>query len=227
MHKFLLYNKFIICLYMFRVLCVHHQEVKIVLYSVWYLHTCRWPSCAPDGHLQTRICVIWRIKDQLDVTCYFISILMCSTCFGHKNWNKIASDIKLVFYSSTITTMHGPITIRISALIWLITKIKTVEKGFSPFIFLSVYPKLSDDGWSGQSKHVVMYEKDYFSRSICCVWSASWHVVEKYTEGRRHQKLLLLFYFESPCLSCDGDWCRSDIKEESLVNEKGWHAPNF
>jgi len=25
----------------------------------------------------------WRIKDQLDVTCYFISLLMCSTCFGY------------------------------------------------------------------------------------------------------------------------------------------------
>jgi hypothetical protein len=25
----------------------------------------------------------WRIKDLLDVTCYFISLLMCSTCFGH------------------------------------------------------------------------------------------------------------------------------------------------
>jgi hypothetical protein len=27
-------------------------------------------------------CNSWRMKDQLDVTCYFIS-LMCSTCFGH------------------------------------------------------------------------------------------------------------------------------------------------
>ena len=26
---------------------------------------------------------IWRIKVQLDVTCYFIALLMCSTCFGH------------------------------------------------------------------------------------------------------------------------------------------------
>jgi len=25
----------------------------------------------------------WRIKDRLDVTCYFISLLTCSTCFGH------------------------------------------------------------------------------------------------------------------------------------------------
>jgi len=106
----------------------------------------------------------WRIKCQLDVTCYFISLLMCSTClriliypssgachycvelphwsycswfdecwsFGvetsrkllmvdilmsetcwaHKKRNKITSDIKLVFYSSTITIMHGPINIK-------------------------------------------------------------------------------------------------------------------
>ena len=46
MHKILLYNKFILRLYMFRALCAHHQEVKIVLYSIWYHHTCRWPSGA-------------------------------------------------------------------------------------------------------------------------------------------------------------------------------------
>ena len=41
---------FIICLYMFRALCAHHQEVKIVLYSIWYHHTCRWPSRAQVVH---------------------------------------------------------------------------------------------------------------------------------------------------------------------------------
>jgi len=40
------YNKFIVCLHMFRTLCAHHREVKIVLYSIWYHHTCRWPSGA-------------------------------------------------------------------------------------------------------------------------------------------------------------------------------------
>jgi len=52
MHKILFYNKFIICLYMFRALCAYHQEVKIVLlYSIWYHHTCRSPSLArpPTG----------------------------------------------------------------------------------------------------------------------------------------------------------------------------------
>ena len=31
-----------------------------------------------------------------------LDILMSETCWAHKKWNKIASDIKLVFYSSTI-----------------------------------------------------------------------------------------------------------------------------
>ena len=42
MHKILFYNKFIIRLYMFRALCAHHQEVKIVLYSIWYHHTVQY-----------------------------------------------------------------------------------------------------------------------------------------------------------------------------------------
>jgi len=32
--------------------------------------------------------------------------------WGHNKWNKTASDIKLVFHSSTIAMMHGPIDIR-------------------------------------------------------------------------------------------------------------------
>ena len=31
---------------MLRALCAHNQEVKVVLYSIWYHHTCRWPSGA-------------------------------------------------------------------------------------------------------------------------------------------------------------------------------------
>ena len=46
MHKIVFYNKFIIRLYMFRALCADHQEVRIVLYSIWYHHTYRWPSSA-------------------------------------------------------------------------------------------------------------------------------------------------------------------------------------
>ena len=41
-----------------------------------------------------------------------MDILISERCWAHKKWNKIASDIKLVFHSSTITMMHGPINIR-------------------------------------------------------------------------------------------------------------------
>ena len=41
-----------------------------------------------------------------------MDILMSETCWAHNKWNKIASDIKLVFYPSTIAMMHGPINIR-------------------------------------------------------------------------------------------------------------------
>ena len=40
-----------------------------------------------------------------------MGILMSETCWAHRKWNKIASDKKLVFHSSTITKMHGPINI--------------------------------------------------------------------------------------------------------------------
>jgi len=55
-----------------------------------------------------------------------MDIWMSETCWAHKKWNKIASDIKLVFYSSTITMMHGPINIR--------------------FRFLSIYVLLQKSG---------------------------------------------------------------------------------
>ena len=44
-------------------------------------------------------------------------ILISEICWAHKKWNKIASDIKLVFYSSTVTMMHGPINNRSTVLI--------------------------------------------------------------------------------------------------------------
>ena len=46
----------IICLYMFRALCVHHEKVEIVLYSIWYHHQldatlCRFYFCRVTLHV--------------------------------------------------------------------------------------------------------------------------------------------------------------------------------
>ena len=42
-----------------------------------------------------------------------MDILTSETCWAHNKLNKIASDIKLVFRSSNIAMMHGPINIRL------------------------------------------------------------------------------------------------------------------
>ena len=63
MHKFLFYNKFILCLYMFRALCAHRQEVIIVLYILWYHHTYRWPSGAQKEGTKGNF------KEMFDIRC--------------------------------------------------------------------------------------------------------------------------------------------------------------
>jgi len=63
MHKIFFYNKFIIRLYMFRALCAHHQEVKIVLHSIWYHHTYRWASRAQFQALKLHRTATYRCDD--------------------------------------------------------------------------------------------------------------------------------------------------------------------
>ena len=52
-----------------------------------------------------------------------MDILMSETCWAHNKWNKIASDIKLVFHSSTVAMMHGPINIKYHCLLQSISYI--------------------------------------------------------------------------------------------------------
>jgi len=81
---------------------------------------------------------VWVVIQQHSRKLLMMDILMSETCWAHK-WNEIASDIKLVFYSSTITTMHGPINI------WLR---KGIEVTLSDFRAdnVSVWQRA---GWSG------------------------------------------------------------------------------
>ena len=69
-----------------------------------------------------------------------MDVLMSETCWAHKKWNKIASDIKLVFYSSNITMTHGPINIRLKTvfdyilLIFVVTLFLKILRRFCPII---------------------------------------------------------------------------------------------
>jgi len=71
--------------------CSHHQEVKIVLYSIWYHHTYRWQSRARDDHLQ----VWWyhRLCNAILTSWWWENVL--ETCRGMKwnlLWNKFCAS---------------------------------------------------------------------------------------------------------------------------------------
>ena len=71
---------------MFRARCAHRQDVKIVLYNLWYHHTYRWPSRAQVEREES----------------FIMSLFHASTCFEHHVLIVSRSE----FYSTTsgITT---------------------------------------------------------------------------------------------------------------------------
>ena len=77
----LFYNKFVSCLYMFRTPYSHPQEVKTLLYSLWYHHTYRWSSRARDHHT-------YRCNDARDCIIQFwhpdVEHMVLETCRGMK-----------------------------------------------------------------------------------------------------------------------------------------------
>jgi len=61
----------------------------VIYVEAFYLHVVSSPLYSSNlskigvTRIFNSFAVCWRIKDQLDVTCCFISLLICSTCFGH------------------------------------------------------------------------------------------------------------------------------------------------
>ena len=51
---------------------------RVLKEMLWFVKT-----GTSGGQLRTRYYINWRIKNQLDVTWYFIVLLIGSTCFGH------------------------------------------------------------------------------------------------------------------------------------------------
>jgi hypothetical protein len=115
---------------MFQTLIHHHQELATILLNYHIGHIVLGSMCVGDsvwlgwsgirvaGPTQPhRISNTHRTKNnttnvviqQNSRKLPMMDTLMSETSWAHKKWNKIASDIKLVFYSSTITMMHGPI----------------------------------------------------------------------------------------------------------------------
>jgi len=145
---------------------IHHQELATILLnyhigrivlgsmcvgvSVWYpccttcASSCNMDTTPTQPHWNSNT---HRIKNnttnvviqQNSHKLLTMDISMCETCWAHKKWNKIASDIKLVFYSSYITMMHGPINIRLTYLCLL----KNYPKcQYVKVLFVSMYKQV-------------------------------------------------------------------------------------
>ena len=69
-----------------------------------------------------------------------MDILMSETRWAHKKWNKTASDVKLVFHSSAITMMHGPINIMYNSCLLLCYSYNFMSSAQS-------YSKINKQNW--------------------------------------------------------------------------------
>ena len=93
---------------MFRTLL--HPSSGACDYSVELPHWsyCSWfDVCCSFGVVGLEWYPCYRLSRKL----LMMDIIMSEKCWAHKKWNKIAIDIKLVFYSLIITMMHDPINI--------------------------------------------------------------------------------------------------------------------
>jgi len=77
-------------LFYFTSLCAQHvSDINISIISSLRLFC-----------LITTLFVLFLVIQQNSRKLLMMDILMSETCWAHKKWNKVASDIKLVFYSS-------------------------------------------------------------------------------------------------------------------------------
>jgi len=72
-------NKFISCFYMFRATCAHRQEVKIVLYSLWYHHTFKQSLCIKLDNYYDKYTFVSR-----SVTLKFYFVFLIQTNFMYE-----------------------------------------------------------------------------------------------------------------------------------------------
>ena len=79
----------------------HHHEVKIALHSLWYHHTCRWPSGAQNNMVHYFLFVFCASGSLITE----INILRCTVS---KTWKNVSILIELSSGPSKICILEGP-----------------------------------------------------------------------------------------------------------------------
>ena len=181
---------------MFRSLCAHHHEVKIVLYSIWYHHTCWWPSGAQVERVlsqpvhRTATYSVWRYQmlyntiltndDEHRVleTCRGMKWTYCKTKFCKSSW--LITKIKIYMFrtiplsiirSSSVYTQQWYMSYRFvdSLLAESGSCSQAVNKPVWHIPLLFVQWKTPDYGQRNCPKHVEFYSKNKFEELVYIV----------------------------------------------------------
>ena len=84
-------------------MCPSSGETTVFMWHLVLVTLCGWLSCMQgDSTLHTRLHPAYQTVMMDILMSVMTDILMSETCWAHKKWNKIASDIKLVFHPSTV-----------------------------------------------------------------------------------------------------------------------------
>jgi len=97
--------------------CDYSVELPHWSYCSWFDVCWSFGLVGLEWYPCCRIQPATRIPLQTNHKLLMMDILKSEACWAHKQWNKLSSDVKLVFYSSTSTMMHGPINIRSTCIV--------------------------------------------------------------------------------------------------------------
>ena len=126
-------------------------------------------------------CDSWRIKDQLDVTCYFIWLLMRSACFGHVQFyskKKFEKLVRLFVFIIRIYRDARSLERQIQLYNWR-TKTKLMSLAIS-FHFLCA---------QHVSKHVEFYSKNKFEKLVRLFG----FIIRIYRDARSRERQIQLY----------------------------------
>ena len=125
-----------------------------------------------------------------------MDILMSETCWAHNKWNKIASDIKLVFHSSTIAMIHDPINIRLTSTLLSSLNTWSVYRGRLCCSLPCPIKNLSDNAKQLKSAlKFFLYFNSFYSLYEYFNVNKEWQSMFHYRKCYFRSNLLLLFNF--------------------------------
>jgi len=127
---------------------------------------------------------------------------MSETCGAHKKGNKIASDIKLVFYSSTITMMHGPINTRSIIMFTTVT---------GPYIKLGQFSAQHNLSWSVITGNCSTFFKMVFTSLTFYKFALLADSYTEYTESQSVKVECFPIKWDSFTISCELETCSGVI----------------